>query len=416
MPFINTTYTDVVDSFVKSNINIIKNPMYIFNDKKPTIVKYYNKDIVLSTLDEAIGTEYDTFGENCPTKFNFIENAILYGIEKIQLHYELDDEDGIEADDITGDAYILPNTFIPYVGDFFVIPYLKEVIMFMVTEVQEDTLDNGNNFYKISYKNYQTGQASLDLLHKYNVVDNYKTLNSTIGTNMKSVIKASDYDFLADIEGTALALKEYYKQLFFKNPIQTFSYVLHNFHLYDPYLIEFIIRNKILSGTNEYIYVDHAMSTWETFGIDYDHTFFRAIELRSKEKADKCNTIGVACKVTDMLSLLTTRIDDYYYMDYKVHNYAPFMTKIEVIPNDLIDHIINGKDLDDTFPKFYKLIYDYFQEGYKIKKEDLNLLDEIEHNDPKDIFYAIPIIIFILENRVKEVLERVTEADEKLDS
>lgn len=405
MGFTNTTYTDVVDSFVKSNINIIKNPMYIFNDKKPTIVKYYNKDINLSTLDEVAGIEYDKLGANCPSKFNIIDNALLYGIEKIQLNHELDDEDGIEADDITGDACILPNTFVPYVGDFFEITYLKEGLLFIVTEVKYDTLDNGSNFYKIGYTSFGDSD-SIELLNEYNIANTYKMLPSTIGTSMKSVIISTDYDLLVDIEGSALALKEYYKQLFFKNPIQTFSYVHNGFHLYDPYIIEFIMRNKILSGTRDYVYVEHAMNIWETFGIDYDHTFFRALELRDKDKLNKCNTIGVGQIVIDSLSLLTTRIEDYYYIDYRVRNYAPFTSKIEVAPNDLIDDIMN-ETLKDYKESFYKIIYDYFQDGVQLKKEDLDLLDDIEKNEPKTIFYMIPVLIYILENRARELLEKI---------
>ena len=45
MGFTNTSYTDVINSLVKSNINILQNPLYLFNDKKATITDYYNKDV-----------------------------------------------------------------------------------------------------------------------------------------------------------------------------------------------------------------------------------------------------------------------------------------------------------------------------------------------------------------------------------
>lgn len=410
MGFTNTNYTDVINSLVKTNINILQNPLYIFNDKKATVVDYYNKDVNLSTLDEASGIEYDTIGENCPSKFNMIQNALLYGIEKIQLHYTPED-DGVFADDIMGEAYVLPNTFVPQVGDFFEIKYIKERVLFIVNEVQTDTLDNGNNFYKIGYKLDQTGIERIEDLQKYNVVEHFNMLTSTVGTSMKSIIKSTDYDFITEIEGTTSSLKEYYKQLFFKNPIQTFSYVLNDFHLYDPYLIEFLIRNKILAGTEEYVYVDHAMHVWETFGIDYDRTFFRALEERSVEKADKCTTLAVAPKVNDTLSLMTTRIDDYYYIDYRINAYAPFMTKIEVISNKLIDCIIGKSDkLDEHCPKFYKIIIDYFKDDVSIEPEDMSLLGDIDYTDTKELFYMIPILIYILERRIKEVLTSIDDA------
>ena len=407
MGFTNTIYTDAIKAFTKTNIDLLNNPMYIFNDKKATIVDYYNKSTVYSTLDESSGLEYDTVGEDSPTKFNLIKDALIYGLDKVQINLELND-DGVYGEDITGDAYILPNTFEPQVGDFFLITYLKEHILFEVTEIQPDTLDNGNNFWKIGYKEEFTGTDAIDAIHKFNLNEEFKMLTSTVGTNMKSIIRSTDYDLIAEIEGNAVGLKEYYKQTFSKNPIQTFSYSLNGFHMYDPYLIEFMIRNKTLEGTKNYVYIDHAMNVWTTFGIDYDRTFFRALELKSKEKANNCNTIGVATIVTDSLSLLTTRIDNYYYLDYKIRDFPPFATKIEVIPNEFIDSIVNGTKIDDKFPKFFKIIYDYFND-VKFTKSDLDLLDEIDYTDTKDLFYFTPMLIFILEDRVKEVLKRIND-------
>ena len=411
MGFINTKYTDAVDSMVKSSINIINNPLYIFNDKPATVVDYYNKDINESTLDEVSGLEYNTIGLDCPTKFNKIKDALLYGIERISTNYTYDEEDGgTFADDISGDAYVLPNTFVPQIGDYFEIKYIKEQqILFIVNEVQKDTLDNGYNFYKISYKVKYEGKEAIKELNDLNVTDTYRMLTSTIGTNRISIIQSDDYDLLAVIEANAKKLKEYFKQLFFNPSIQTFTYMLKDSHMYDPFLIEFIIRNKLLSGTDEYVYVDHAMSVWKTFGIDYDHTFFRALEDKSKKIADNCKTIGVGILIEDMMSLMTTKLEDYYYVDYNVNKYAPFLTRIETIPNELIDCIINNSQFGVAVPKFYNLVLNYFKDDYYIKDEDLDVIDHIELNDAKDIFYGIPMLIFVLERFAENIVKRLDE-------
>lgn len=398
MGFTNTQYTDAVKSMVGTNINILQNPLYIFNDKKPTIVTYYNKSINNSTLDEVSGLEYATIGENCPSKFNKIEDALLYGIDIININYTLDDEDGqVDTDDITGEAYILPNTFEPQVGDYFVIDHIKkEKLLFIVTEIQSDTLDNGNNFWKIGYKLEHVGQDYLDFLDGINLNDSFKMITSTVGTNLKSVIRSDDYDLLKELEDEAATLKEYFKEIFFNPPIQTFVYVYKDAHFYDPYMIEFMIRNKILDGIDDYIHVDHAMSTWATFGIDYDHTFYKALEDKSKKKADKCSTMAVGSFIEDKLSLLTTRLEDYYFIDYNNPKYAPFMTKIETISNKMIDKIVNGTPFDITVPAFCNIIVNYFDDQ-EITHKDLELLEDIELNEPKDLFYYMPILIFVLE-------------------
>lgn len=206
MAFINTTYTDAVKSFVDTNKQIIKNPLALFDNKKPTVADYINTDINVSTLDEASGLEYANTGKNSPIKYNIIEDALLFGIGKIEINLS-GDEMGIGTDDITGDAYILPNTFVPYPGDFFRIKYLKEKILFKVTEVQTDTLDTGANYYKISYKLDKVGQDEIDKIMKYNIHNRYKMITSTVGTNFKSVILSSDYDKIEKLETVSLTLK-----------------------------------------------------------------------------------------------------------------------------------------------------------------------------------------------------------------
>ena len=282
MPFINTTYTDNVQSSIDTKLHIIKNERYLFTDKRATPVTYFNKDTSQSTLDEAAALEYSTIGENCPSKFNMIDNALLFGLDKINVQYDNDDELGIQANEIAGEAYILPNTFVPYVGDFFIIKHIRENILFKVIEVQTDTLDDGANFYKISYKADQVGAERIDALLDNNINKTYKMLTTTIGTNFKSIITDTEYDFIEKAEANIRTLKEYFKQLFFEIGTQTFIYKKDGVKFYDPFMIEFIRRNKILDGTEDYVYVGEAMATWATFGIEYDKTFLRALELMDK--------------------------------------------------------------------------------------------------------------------------------------
>lgn len=403
MAFINTTYTDAVKSFVDTNKQIIKNPLALFDNKKPTIADYINTDINVSTLDEASGLEYANTGKNSPIKYNIIEDALLFGIGKIEINLS-GDETGIGTDDITGDAYILPNTFVPYPGDFFRIKYLKEKILFKVTEVQTDTLDTGANYYKISYKLDKVGQDEIDKIMKYNIHNRYKMITSTVGTNFKSVILSSDYDKIEKLETVSLTLKEYYKQLFFDSYIQTFSYLKDSlYHFYDPFLIEFLKRNNLMAGTAQYTYVDQAMSVWSTFGIDYDRTIFRAIELRDTHKADKCAVRAIGLGVNDTTSLMSSRLDQYYYVDYNIHQ-SIFLKKFDVIPNDLVDHIVSGEKINDPYPAFYNIIIDYFKDGWDITTEDIDLMDDITMKSNEELFYGIPILIYILECKVNDVM------------
>lgn len=399
MGFTNTKYNDAVNAFVDTNKQIIKNPLYLFTDKKPTITDYMNRDENVSTLDEASGLEYASLGSDCPAKFNLIQDALLYGIEKIQMSLE-SDETGVSAAEIAGEAYVLPNTFVPFPGDFFIIKYLKEKVLFKVTEVQPDTLDNGANFYKISYKLDKAGQTYIDDLMKYNIHQTFKMLSGTVGTNFKTIIRTDEYDLISKIENDTLTLKEYYKQLFFNQHTQTFTYTYNGCHFYDPFVVEFIKRNDLLAGTDKYTFVDHAMSTWQTFGIDYDRTIFRAIELNDINKANNCNVIAIGRGIEDPMSLLTNCIDQYFCIDYRV---AKPYYQIDIVPDKLIDHIVSGENLSDG-PEFYNMIIDSFKPDWVFDDKYLSLLDNITAYDNKVLFYSIPMLIFILERKVRNIM------------
>ena len=100
--FTDTKYTNTIDSLVSATKSKINNPYYIFSDKKPTKVTYYSQNIEKSTLDEASGLYEAHLGGQSPFKYNKISDFIIYGIEKIATDYDLNDNNGIEANDITG--------------------------------------------------------------------------------------------------------------------------------------------------------------------------------------------------------------------------------------------------------------------------------------------------------------------------
>ena len=153
MSFINTTHKDILNLYTDVKKDVIKNPFYVFNDQRATIVDYFQINNNKSTLDEALKINYSDLGDNSPFRFNLIHDFYLYGIEKIAISLD-NGEYGLESTEISGEAFILPNTIQPYVGDYFKINYLKNTnnsFLFKITEVQIDTLNNYSNIWKIYY-------------------------------------------------------------------------------------------------------------------------------------------------------------------------------------------------------------------------------------------------------------------------
>ena len=149
--FINTTYKDTMDSIISIHEDLIKNPFYLYNDKKGVKVKYYNQNTEKSTLDKGSGLTHSNIGDNSSIRFNVIDNLFIYQFPKAELNFE-NGEFGLESEEISGESYILPNTIIPYDGDYFEVPYIKDSSwLFRVISSQKDTLENGSNVYRINW-------------------------------------------------------------------------------------------------------------------------------------------------------------------------------------------------------------------------------------------------------------------------
>ena len=187
--FINQQQKMTIDTLTDNVKTILNNPYYMYEDKKAATADYWNINNTKSTLDEATRTKYAELGPNNPLRFNLIKNFYLYGIERISLDYDMGDF-GLESSEITGEAVILPNTIIPYVGDYFRLYQIDKPYLFSVTKVDENTLDTGAILYKIQYKLKYMDLHGIDK----QTVEEYNMVANNVGTNFKAVIQSSLYD------------------------------------------------------------------------------------------------------------------------------------------------------------------------------------------------------------------------------
>lgn len=397
--FINTKYTDTLNNLIAASNEKLNNPYYKFPDKKPTEVVYYNQNIEKSTLDEASGLYGAHLGKDSPFKFNKINKFILYGIERVSTEYDVGDN-GLEAGDITGEIIILPNTITPRPGDYFYIPYIKEDVLFKINSVSPDTLDSGANIYKAEYKLENTmSRISIDS----QVVKEYTFLIDNIGTDFKVLMQNNEYALATIIDNIINQLIIYFKDIFFDEKLQTFVFKYNNTTFYDPYLIEFLIKNKVLNNGDEYIYVSHATVTHKTFGMDYMKSFFYALENRDKDLSNIKNT-AVADLIQDPNSLFFIRLNNYYKINY-VDN-TPMKTSLRIFDRDLFDRIENNEMYEkDSDKEFYNLWIAYMNGNDKYISEDyIKTLKKIDFCNNLDCFYALAITIFVIERCMNSLL------------
>ena len=393
--FVNTEQKVTFDTLSENVKELMKNPYYQFSDKKGSVCQYYNINDKKTTLDEATRANYSELGPNSPIRYNKIKDAIIYGITKMDIALDITDF-GLEANDIAGEAYVLPKTFIPYPGDFFTIDHLGKPYLFKVTNAEQNTLYTDEAMYKISYI---LAYPDLNGIEDQ-VVGTYVYNTASFGTNSKVVIQSDVYNIVAQIQDTLIKLKDYYYMIFYDQKVQTFIY-LHKgiIHAYDPYLIEFMIRNNILSGSTEYVYVSQQMFLPSTFGVDYDRTIFSCIEDKDVETKAKIRYVGNLLVCQQKLSLLYAYPEDYYYMEYSHLN--THLHSISIFGDlEMIYYIRNNIK---TSNPLCNVMIKYFNDE-EITSDDLLDIKNIDYCDNIELYYGIPIAIFCMEQMVSKML------------
>lgn len=392
--FINKSYTKTIDSLTTGMIEKVKSANYVFNNKPPVLCNWYNIDKDSTTLDEGTGAEYVNIGKNSPIRYKLIKDAVFYS-NGIQMEIDLEyDEDGLSTSPPSISGIVLPNTWIPYAGDHFTLKQAGKEFIYRVNSTSYDTIDNNNNVYKFDAQLDQTGYS---YIHDQ-VIENYRMIINNVGTSFNPIIKETIYECIDTLDGLLRQIKNYYIALFYKDALQTFTYTGPYGNLYDPYVIEFMLRNNILLGSDEYIYVNHEVPVDRTFSIDYNNSIFRALETKTKSKftSQTCN----AELIQDQYSLFATVSEDYYMIKHKDFGLSLF-NPIDAV---LINNVKCNELLErDDAKSYYNIITKFFN-NEKIDSSIIPLIEAINFKPTVDLFYTIPMLIYVIEYGIKKLM------------
>lgn len=399
--FTNTNYGKTIDSLVQATKGVLNNPYYIHSNKKPTEVTYYKQNVEKTTLDEASGLNYAHLGAESPIKFNKILGFYIYGIEQMSPDLSVGDF-GLEKEPVEGQALILPNTIVPTIGDMFKINYLKEDVLFRVNAINSDTLDNGSNCYQITYALYK---IKLQSTIEKQVVKTYRCIVDNIGTDFKCIIEDTTINLIEKLEGAIEQIIDAY-QLFFDPKVQNFVYKYNGKYIYDPYLVEFMIRNKLMEGGREYIYLHQGCAQDKLFGYNYTRSIYYILENPEELQVRKIYYTGTAKMITDINSLFITRGHPFFQIIYNDPDYLA--TQIETVPIDVIERCKNGNfygEWESPECQIYNLMIAYFQENYEfIGGNMVELIRQLEYTDERTYYYMIPISIFIIKRYIEHLM------------
>ena len=88
MGLLNVSHSTMTQSVIDLQEDLLKNPFYLFNDKKALPVDYYNINNNQSTLDKGLKINYDNDGKDTPFRYNLIHDMYLYGIDRVATSLE----------------------------------------------------------------------------------------------------------------------------------------------------------------------------------------------------------------------------------------------------------------------------------------------------------------------------------------
>lgn len=403
--FVKSNYAESVATLISDqNQRMVKNNHYMLNNLKPVNMTFYNISKTGSTWDTGSITEMAVLGRQSPFRFNKIKNATLYTSDLRAVVAVDYNDNGLEANPVEFEFVAIPDTFEPYPNSFIILDQLEELektkgFLFIVDEVAIDTFENGKNAFKVRVHLYSTAKSDYESLERQ-VVRNFVMDIENAGTDMKCVMTEEDVLVASGIETVISELTDFYNGLFYNSRLQTFTYNTATGFYYDPYLIEFLIRNKIFNGYgSNYIHVHHELPLKRTFAIDYMESVFRAVE--TQDLAGFTDRKAYGQLIDNVNTLFSTVKEAYFAVIYD----KPCMFGVfQPLPNEMIAsaHENVHYDVHET-EAMYNPITSYFNGEATLDSNTLDVLERIKFKANKDFFYYVPILIFVLKYYLMEI-------------
>ena len=172
---------------------------------------YFSQDENSSTVDRGLQNIDELFGKHAPLRYNKIMNFPLYSFG--QVNPENTDEQQIEDINVNGECIILPSTIVPKVNDLFIIKHLKMNALFIVSNVQYDSM-KVDGYYKINYRLQTTSEERIQqLMNK--IINTYHTDLNAVGSNVNPIIKEDKFILKKKIQQMLNQMISSYRALFY---------------------------------------------------------------------------------------------------------------------------------------------------------------------------------------------------------
>ena len=224
-----------------------------------------------------------------------------------------------------------------------------------------------------------------------------------IGTDYKNIIVDEDYLTVQKLDELLDKIKDFYNELFYSSAVETYIFNWDGDYFYDPYMIEFILRNELMQDENSFLFITHQIALAKTFKIDYYKSIFSFLE-ENRKPFDKAILSGQAEYIRDSFSIFSSRGEPYFKISYS-NIPIPQKRTIDFINDELLDRIMNNKLYNNDDEYFYRNIIIKYINGEKITNEEYDSIFNIEFVPTIELFYELIIIIFIIDKNIINLLK-----------
>lgn len=360
-----------------------------FLDKNPTFVTYYHISNIESMTDNGFQNVERILGPDSPIRFQEIKDFPVYGLDPILLNLN-DEEQGLDTS-YEADLIILPNTIKPLPNDCFTINHLSNTYLFMVTEVEYDTIKS-NNYYKISFT---VKSLSFDIEGQLSqqIADKYTCVLTNIGTQEKCLIRDDDFDLILQLNDIYKDIANKYKALYYNSRYNCFLFndSVNNVKIYDKYLMKFINDHGLFNERYNYqtLFINADEDPSPLFPVLYEKSLYRIIEKNNKDELTGIKYVRNF--IDNTVSIFN------YYRDSNVRGIA-FSDEGENIyfSDELVEKIKANQKEDENVLNV--TIIDYFNNtANNVYGIDLTNLAKFNYLDYSfNQFITIPIVLYIL--------------------
>ena len=328
------------------------------------------------------------------------------------LEVRIEDSIGInqEGDDIaksyvrTGQMKILPETIVPYIGDFFILEYMNNQWLFNVTSVNKEAIEMNSGFiveFEVANEGERFNFDTWGL--KDRIVEELYFQAAHIGTSFKTILSKDEITDLEEYKEFYNFLGRIYISYFYDKNMNVF--LLKNVMVRDPLKIQDIkntqINNKIYGGKTVYYdnFLNYFIRNNNIFN-NIDNKIVTPSTLAGIDDLEYLNTIysAITNRDVDLLKY-------YFTCSEKVNQCSIYLPAI-LFGLDYVKYTNNIENVNNAvelFPKdFFSTIFDF----------NLDSLEKFENREYNSYITIIMEIIALYLNKIRksqkyEVMEEI---------